>query len=265
MTTPLLEVRGLDVQFGPRRSRRTVVQDVSFSCSRGTVTALVGESGSGKSTIARSVVGLNIPSAGKMLVEGIEVPWKRKLGSHSSVAQMVFQDPYATLDPTLPVWRTITEPLEISAGGRRHILRSVASELLEQVSLDPSLLDRRPAEFSGGQRQRIAIARALSAEPRLLVCDEAVSALDVTTQAQIVRLLEGLRRDRDLGLLFISHDLNTVKEFAHNVLVLNHGRIVEQGTPSQIFDDPQNEYTKRLIASIPSGAPEYRKRRFAPR
>ncbi|MCI2957185.1 ABC transporter ATP-binding protein [Agromyces atrinae] len=228
-------------------------RDVSFSIPRGRTVAVVGESGSGKSTTAKLMLGLETPSEGRVVMQGKDVATLkgRELLAFRRTVQPVFQNPFASLDPRYTVEETIVEPLRVHRVGSRDDRRRRMFDLLDRVALPAELADRLPHELSGGQRQRVAIARALALSPDLVVLDEAVSALDVLVQAQILDLLAELQRELGLSYLFISHDLAVVKMISHVVHVMRAGRIVESGTPSEIFDAPRDEYTRELLAAIP--------------
>jgi len=255
---PLVEVTGLTQEFRrPGRSPLIAVDDVSFTVARGTTHALVGESGSGKTTTGRSIAGFHRPTAGLIRVAGTEVTalagGRARRAFHRGT-QLVYQNPYASLDPRQSIAEILTEPLRNYGIGSRAERAERAAHHLELVALDPDLASRRPRELSGGQRQRVAIARALIVEPELVVLDEAVSALDVTVQAQILRLLAGLQADLGLTYVFISHDLAVVRQIADTVSVLQRGRQVEHGPAARVFDDPQHDYTRQLLAAIPGAS-----------
>ncbi|MFJ9568706.1 dipeptide ABC transporter ATP-binding protein [Streptomyces bacillaris] len=247
----LIEADGLCASYEGRR----VLNDVSFTLRAGETLGLVGESGSGKTTLARLVTGLIRPDGGRLLVEG-RTWWERTARERRETrrsVQTVHQDPLGSFDPRFSVRRVLEEALD--AGGEEKLSRasrrSHAGELLERVGLAPALLDRRPLHLSGGQRQRVAIARALALRPRVLVCDEPVSALDVTVQAEILRLLDGLRAEHGVACLFISHDLRVVREVSDRVVVLKDGRAVETGDTEDVFTEPRHAYTRELLAAVP--------------
>ena len=231
----------------------TAVDGASFRVRRGSTMAVAGESGSGKSTLARMVLGLLEPTAGSVTFDGTDVAAmdrSRTFDFRRRVAP-VFQNPYSSLDPMYSVFRIIEEPLLVHGVADREHRRRTVRELLDEVALPASVLGRRPRELSGGQRQRVAIARALALRPDLLVCDEAVSALDVIVQAQILDLLTELQARLDLTYLFISHDLAVIRQIADEVLVMQAGRIVEAGPVEEVFTAPRDEYTRRLLDAIP--------------
>ncbi|MHA6627517.1 ABC transporter ATP-binding protein [Pseudonocardia sichuanensis] len=255
----LLEVTGLVKHFPITRGllRRTVghvraVDGVSFRIAPGETVGLVGESGSGKSTVARLVLRLLDPTSGSIRFDGREIAGlsARELAPLRRRMQIVFQDPVSSFDPRMTVCSVITEPLEAQRISSGRAARQRAGELLELVGLSAGDLDRYPHQFSGGQAQRIGIARALATDPRLLVCDEAVSALDVSVQAQVLNLLRRLQRELGLSYLFIAHDLNVVRYVSDRVCVMYLGRIVEQGPAEALLADPRHPYTQSLAAAI---------------
>jgi len=258
---PLLRVQHLRVAYPVRSSillRRTgekvAVGDVSFEIRPGETVGLVGESGSGKSTVARTVIGLVAPDAGTVEFEGRDITRlsARRLKAVRRDMQVVFQDPYASLNPRLTMRDIIAEGWRVHRGlVPRSRWTAEAKELLERVGLNPDYSDRYPHQFSGGQRQRIGIARALALRPKLIICDEAVSALDVSVQAQVLNLLDDLQHELGLAYLFISHDLSVVEHICDRVLVLHRGVVVEEGTARELFESPQDDYTKALFAAVP--------------
>ncbi|WP_419997640.1 dipeptide ABC transporter ATP-binding protein [Streptomyces boninensis] len=242
---PLLEASRLRREFGARRNRTVAVDGVSLRAHDGEAIGIVGESGSGKTTLGRMLVGLLEPTAGTLRYDG------RPATAISPQRQMVFQDPVSSLNPRRSIGESIADPLRAAGDGTDAQIRGRVRDLLGRVGLDPAAYDRYPHEFSGGQRQRVGIARALAPEPRVLVCDEPVSALDVTTQAQVIDLLADLRRELGLALLFIAHDLAVVRQVSDRVLVMREGAIVEEGPVEAVYDDPQHPYTQALLAAVP--------------
>ena len=231
------------------------VDDVSFSVKRGTTLAIVGESGSGKSTVANMVLHLLKPTSGKVFYEGRDTStFKSKdlLGFRRHV-QPVFQNPYGSLDPMYSIFRSIEEPLRIHKIGDKKWRANRVKELLDMVEMPASVMGRYPNELSGGQRQRVAIARAMALDPDVIVCDEAVSALDVLVQDQVLRLLNDLQAEKGLSYLFITHDLAVVRQIADEVVVMQHGKLVEHATTDEVFDHPQKQYTRDLLDAIPGG------------
>ncbi|MFP5315768.1 MAG: dipeptide ABC transporter ATP-binding protein [Actinomycetes bacterium] len=256
---PILEVSHLVKEFrirGQRGSILKAVDDVSFSVERGTTTAIVGESGSGKTTVARIILGLEPATSGTALVdgEGITSSRGRQRRALRRRVQPVFQDPYGSLDPTYSIEKLIDEPLRIFKVGDRRSRQERVAELLDQVALPRTVAQRRPNELSGGQRQRVAIARALALHPDLLICDEAVSALDVLVQERILTLLADLQTELGLSYLFITHDLAVVRQIAHNVVVMKRGRVMEQGATNAVFESPSSDYTRELLSAIPGAS-----------
>ncbi|MEF3115861.1 ABC transporter ATP-binding protein [Streptomyces chrestomyceticus] len=254
----LLEAVGLRREFGGRRHRTTAVDEVSLTVREGETVGLVGESGSGKTTLGRMLVRLLDPTAGTLRYRGRDIGslGDRQLRPFRSELQMVFQDPVSSLNPRRSIGESVADPLRAAGDRDDARVRRRACELLERVGLDPAWYHRYPHEFSGGQRQRVGIARALAPGPRLLVCDEPVSALDVTTQAQVVGLLGELRRELGLALVFIAHDLAVVRAVSDRVAVMRGGRIVEEGTTEEVYERPRHPYTKGLLAAVPVLDPE---------
>lgn len=260
----LLEVVGVGRRFDlPRRSllesagHVQALQDVSFTLKAGQSLGVVGESGSGKSTLARLVMALDRPTQGRILFKGGDLHRMRPAALRQArrAFQMVFQDPYGSLDPRQKVFSIVTEPLQVMEGLERAALRERAAEALAEVGLRTGDLDKYPHEFSGGQRQRIAIARALITRPALIVADEPVSALDVSVQAQVLNLMMDLQQRHGLSYLFVSHDLAVVNLMCDDVVVLQSGRVVEQGASRAIFEHASHPYTRALLAAVP-GKPD---------
>ncbi|WP_411088245.1 dipeptide ABC transporter ATP-binding protein [Streptomyces sp. 061-3] len=251
---PLLEAIDLRREFGRGRSRVTAVDGVSLTVHPGETLGIVGESGSGKTTLGRMLVRLLDPTAGRLHYRGTEIGSlsDKALRPHRRELQMVFQDPVASLNPRRSIGESVADPLRAAGALDDTRIRARVQELLERVGLDPDRYDRYPHEFSGGQRQRVGIARALAADPKLIVCDEPVSALDVTTQAQVTALLAELQRELGLGLVFIAHDLAVVRQVSDRVAVMRQGRIVEQGSVDEVYGAPQDPYTKQLLAAVPA-------------
>jgi len=258
---PVLEVKKLNKVYasggGLFQKKRVVhaVNDVSFSVGRGQTLGIVGESGSGKSTIGKCLLKLLEIDGGQMLFDGQDIAPlpEAQFRPQRCKIQMIFQDPFASLNPRQTVGRILCDG-PLANGVSRQQAEERARELLKLVELDPSAFDRYPVEFSGGQRQRIGIARALAMEPRLIVADESVSALDVSVQAQVLKLLQDVQQRLQLALIFITHDLRVAAQICDHLLVMHRGRVVEQGPPAQIFDDPQDPYTRQLIAAMPGRA-----------
>lgn len=260
---PAIEFRDVSKVFSIRsgvfRSTQfTAVDGMSLSVPRGSTMALVGESGSGKSTAAKLLLGLERKSAGSILVDGVDtdILSRRQMFELRRTMQPVFQDPYGSLDPLRNIGNTIAEPLNVHRLGDQASRKARVLEVLDQVALPASIVTRYPNELSGGQRQRVAIARALALKPDIVVLDEAVSALDVLVQAQVLTLLADLQGELGLTYLFITHDLAVVRVIADRVCVVQNGRIVEQATVDEVFDDPKTDYTRELLAAIPGAGIE---------
>lgn len=239
--------------FGRPDETVKAVRDISLTVNEGETLGIVGESGSGKSTLGRLIVRLDDADSGEVIFEGDDLMTlsKSKLRARRRHLQMIFQDPYASLDPRMKVADIVAEGLEINGlAGTRAVRDARVEEALVAVGLNPSHAHRYPHEFSGGQRQRVGIARALAVEPRLVVCDEPISALDVSIQAQVVNLLADLQRDRGLTYLFIAHDLAMVRHISDRIGVMSHGRIVEIGSAAQVYDNPLHPYTRSLLSAV---------------
>ena len=247
--TKVFEVRGAK----GKDKTLTAVDDVSFGIRKGTTTALVGESGSGKSTVANIILNLIDPTSGKVFHDGVDLSTlgPKELFALRRIMQPVFQNPYGSLDPMYSIFRVVEEPLRVHGIGTAKEREARVAELLDMVSLPRSVMRRYPHELSGGQRQRVAIARALALKPQIVVLDEAVSALDVLVQAQILRLLSELQAELELTYLFITHDLAVVRQIADDVVVMEHGRIVEAGAADELFANPRQDYTRELIQAVP--------------
>jgi ABC-type oligopeptide transport system ATPase subunit len=266
---PLLEVRDLRKSYpmrsaiGSRRGEVNAVNGISFALHEGECYGLVGESGCGKTTTGRLLQGMIPPTGGSIAYRGTPLSSlsRSALRAYRSDVQMIFQDPYSSLNPRKRVGRILEESLKIQGATARREIRPRVIASLDAVGLSEEHFDRYPHEFSGGQRQRIGIARALMVSPRIILCDEPVSALDVSIQAQILNLLRRLQRELGLTYLFISHDLSVVRYIADRVGVMYRGELVEEGTTDEIFTRPQHPYTKTLLAAVPARHPAERKRR----
>ncbi|HMR49436.1 MAG TPA: ATP-binding cassette domain-containing protein [Arachnia sp.] len=267
MSGPIMSVRNATKEFEVHgggaifagKSVFRAVDDVSFDVEPGRTIAVVGESGSGKSTTARIAAKLLNATSGTVEFEGEDVTHAKgaALAAFRSRVQVVFQDPFSSLNPRHTVQRIICAPLEYQGKPIPGSRSTFVGDLMERVGLDPDHQQRYPSQFSGGQAQRIGIARALAVQPKLVVCDEAVSALDVSVQARVINLLRDLQRDLGLSYIFIAHDLAVVRQIADTVAVMSQGRIVEQGERDQVFDDPKDAYTKQLLAAIPQINPDW--------
>lgn len=241
MSEPVLEVKNLNAYyvthgFLDRRTVKQILFDVSFSVSEGEILGLVGESGCGKSTLSKTILGLHTDYDGEII-------------HYTDRPQMVFQDPKGSLNPAKTIEWIVEEPLRVYGKYSRTERRERVMDMLKKVGLGPEYADRKPRELSGGQRQRVGIAVALIQRPRFIIADEPVSALDVTIQAQILELLLQLRHEFELSYLFISHDLNVIRQMSDRVLLMDEGRIVEEGSPEEVFNTPKTDYAKKLIAA----------------
>lgn len=268
---PLLKVRNLKQYFpikggflGRTVNHVKAVDDISFEIYEGETLSVVGESGCGKSTTGRAILRLDEPTSGTVEFDGEDLLSlsQGQLRKRRKDLQIIFQDPYASLNPYQTVGRILTEAMAIQKIGTREERKKRAIELLETVGLSEEHFDRYPHEFSGGQRQRIGIARALAVDPRLIVCDEAVSALDVSVQAQVLNLLNNLQKEFNLTYLFIAHDLGVVRHISDRIIVMYLGKIVEVADKTSLFENPQHPYTKALLSAIPIPDPEVKKERI---
>ncbi|GGV29418.1 ABC transporter ATP-binding protein [Actinomadura cremea] len=269
MTAPLLDVDGLRVAYPGRGFRARpveVLHGVSLTVGEGETLGVVGESGSGKTTIGRAVLGLVKPSGGRVRFRGRDVTHAsaRERRALARDLQVVFQDPYGSLNPALTVGDILSEPLVVQGASPRDA-RARVRALLDQVGLPANAPERLPREFSGGQRQRVAIARALAPEPRLIVCDEPVSALDLSTQARVLDLFIDIQRRTGVAYLFVSHDLAVVRHVSHRVSVVYRGDIVETGPAGAVTSEPEHPYTRRLLLAAPVADPDEQARRRAER
>lgn len=264
MSEPLLTVTDLSVHFAQKRGKVfRALHNVSFDVRMGETVGLVGESGSGKTTIGRVILGMVQATAGRIVYAGeaITHATRARRRDLAREIQVVFQDPYGSLNPARTVGDTLSEPLLSDGSLTRADRMARIKEVLARVGMPPDTAERYPAQFSGGQRQRIAIARAVVARPRLVVCDEPVSALDLSVQAQVLNLLNELQKSMGLALLFISHDLTVIRHVSHRTLVLYKGEIVERGETEQVHTAPQHPYTQALLAAAPVPDPTEQKRR----
>ncbi len=261
---PVVEVQGVSKQFPTdHKARVHAVTEVSLHIDHGETLAVVGESGCGKSTLANLIIRLHDVDQGRILLKGVDITGldPREMRVHRQTLQIIFQDPFASLDPRVRVGASVAEPLMVHKVATKEEAKDRVRRLFELVGLERSMLDNYPHQFSGGQRQRVCIARALALNPELVIADEAVSALDVSVQAQVMNLMLELQQELGLSYLFISHDLAVVERIAHRVAVMYLGQIVELGSREQIFRDPRHSYTKRLLNAVPIADPRQRTER----
>lgn len=255
-TAPLLTAENVIVEYGTRRKPNRVLHEVSLEVGSGECVGLVGESGSGKSTLGNAILGLVPVAGGRITFDGRDITHLKRHERRALAAdiQVVFQDPYGSLNPMLTIGEILAEPLS-TAGVDRAEARRTVGEMLERVNLPANVVDRFPSEFSGGQRQRIAIARALVRKPKLIICDEPVSALDLSTQATVLDLLIDLQRETGVSYLFVSHDLGVVRRICHRVAVMYRGNLVEVGDGDSVTQAPEHPYSQRLLAASPVADP----------
>ncbi|MBD1544544.1 ABC transporter ATP-binding protein [Arthrobacter sp. IA7] len=268
-SAPLLTVENLVVEYPSKKFRAKpfrALTDINISIGQGETLGLVGESGSGKTTLGRAVLGLAPVTDGRITFEGRDISHatRKQRRTLSRDLQVVFQDPYTSLNPALEIGAILAEPLGVQ-GLEQTAARKRVKELLDQVGLPSDAIHRLPREFSGGQRQRVAIARALALSPKLIVCDEPVSALDLSTQARVLDLFLQIQKDTGVSYLFVSHDLDVVRHISHRVAVMYHGEIVEQGPAAVVTRDPEHPYTQRLLLASPVPDPDRQEQRRADR
>ena len=262
-TDNVLKIENLSVWFPTKKSifgktltYTKAVDDVSFDLYKGETLGLVGESGCGKTTLGRTLLRLIEPTSGKIIYNGVDLTAKKRdeIRALRKEMQIIFQDPYSSLNPRITIGSAIAEPLKVHGiNSTEKQRRDKVADLLEKVDLKAEHFNRYPHEFSGGQRQRIVIARALALNPSFIICDESVSALDVSVQAQVLNLLNDLKKEFGFTIIFISHDLSVVRYISDRIMVMNKGKIEETGAADSVYFNPQSDYTKRLIASIPKG------------
>lgn len=262
--SPLIEVKDLCKVFPVEDGAKVhAVEHVDFTLDQRETLAVVGESGCGKSTLAHLIIRLLEPTSGSVLLDGVDITalGNRAMRDYRRKLQIIFQDPFASLDPRRPVGKAVAEPMIVHKSTPSSEIDDRVAQLFTRVGLEPSMMRQFPHQFSGGQRQRICIARALALEPQLVIADEAVSALDVSIQAQVINLMMELQEEMGLSYLFISHDLAVVERVSHRVAVMYLGQIVEIGSRSDIFENPQHSYTQRLLDAVPIADPRQRRDR----
>ena len=259
---PILEVQGLTKYFDAAKGKKVhAVENVSFTLERGETLGIVGESGCGKSSMGRTILKIHDSTSGKIIFDGVDITKfsNKQMNPYRKRMQMIFQDPYASLNPRMTVGEIIEEPMVIHNMGTPKERKAIVQDLIQTVGLKPDHIRRYPFEFSGGQRQRIGIARALALNPEFIVCDEPISALDVSIQAQVINLLEKLQHERGFSYLFIAHDLEMVHHISHKIGVMYLGNMVEFGTSDEVYKTPLHPYTKALISASPVPDPELAK------
>ena len=262
--TPLLEVKNLTKHFPAAHGQKVhAVNGASFKLERGETLGIVGESGCGKSSMGRTILKVHEPTSGQIIFDGVDITGlsNRKMFPYRKKMQMIFQDPYASLNPRFTVGEIIEEPMIIHNMGTAHERKVIVQELIETVGLKPDHIRRYPHEFSGGQRQRSGIARTLALRPEFIVCDEPISALDVSIQAQVINLLNDLRNKMGLTIMFIAHNLSVVKYFSDRIGVMYYGKLVELADSDELFEHPLHPYTKSLLSAIPYPDPHHEKHR----
>ena len=261
-TRPILEVQGLTKYFDAAKGKKVhAVENVSFTLERGETLGIVGESGCGKSSMGRTILKIHDSTSGKIIFDGVDITKfsNKQMSPYRKRMQMIFQDPYASLNPRMTVGEIIEEPMVIHKMGTPKERKAIVQDLIQIVGLKPDHIRRYPFEFSGGQRQRIGIARALALNPEFIVCDEPISALDVSIQAQVINLLEKLQHERGFSYLFIAHDLEMVHHISHKIGVMYLGNMVEFGTSDEVYKTPLHPYTKALISASPLPDPQLAK------
>ena len=261
-TRPILEVQGLTKYFEAAKGKKVhAVENVSFTLERGETLGIVGESGCGKSSMGRTILKIHDSTSGKIIFDGVDITKfsNKQMNPYRKRMQMIFQDPYASLNPRMTVGEIIEEPMVIHKMGTPKERKAIVQDLIQIVGLKPDHIRRYPFEFSGGQRQRIGIARALALNPEFIVCDEPISALDVSIQAQVINLLEKLQHERGFSYLFIAHDLEMVHHISHKIGVMYLGNMVEFGTSDEVYKTPLHPYTKALISASPVPDPQLAK------
>lgn len=259
---PILEVQGLTKYFDAAKGKKVhAVENVSFTLERGETLGIVGESGCGKSSMGRTILKIHDSTSGKIIFDGVDITKfsNKQMNPYRKRMQMIFQDPYASLNPRMTVGEIIEEPMVIHKMGTPKERKAIVQDLIQIVGLKPDHIRRYPFEFSGGQRQRIGIARALALNPEFIVCDEPISALDVSIQAQVINLLEKLQHERGFSYLFIAHDLEMVHHISHKIGVMYLGNMVEFGTSDEVYKMPLHPYTKALISASPVPDPQLAK------